>query len=208
MLPHALVLAALMLVASCPAPSTATCSAKVANAAGQLQLADCMGGTSTLQSILERLQQLEAEVRHLNSTAGLLAQLPVGSILLWAEETLPAGFVECDGNNGTPDLRGRVAVGAGQGPGLASRPLNTTGGVEQVTLTVGQIPAHTHAAATNAVQLNDDSPATENNGAADAGADARLVPAIVSVASTGGNQPHENMQPFVALKYIMKMAQN
>ena len=43
-----------------------------------------------------------------------------------------------------PDLRGRVVAGEGHGPGLSDIRLGQTGGVEQVTLTTGQLPAHLH----------------------------------------------------------------
>src|SRR5437667_3006666 len=46
---------------------------------------------------------------------------------------------------GLPDLRGRVPISSGQGPGLASYTLGQTGGTENVTLTAAQLAAHTHA---------------------------------------------------------------
>ena len=49
---------------------------------------------------------------------------------------------------GLPDLRGRVPIGAGQGPGLSNYVLGAKSGVEQVTLTGSQIPSHSHAAST------------------------------------------------------------
>ena len=52
---------------------------------------------------------------------------------------------------GLPDLRGRVPVHMGQGPGLTNYSLGQSAGAEQVTLTVNQIPAHTHTATANAV---------------------------------------------------------
>src|SRR3970282_1651492 len=50
-----------------------------------------------------------------------------------------------------PDLRGRIPIGMGQGPGLRNRVLSETGGTEAVTLTVQQIPAHSHAVDTSAL---------------------------------------------------------
>ena len=91
----------------------------------------------------------------------------VGEIRLFAGTFVPLGWAACDGQTmaisdndplfsliGTtyggdgqetfalPDLRGRAAVGYGQGPGLESYAMGESGGVEAVTLTVGQIPAH------------------------------------------------------------------
>ena len=67
------------------------------------------------------------------------------------------------GGNGTttfalPDLRGRAAVGFGQGPGLSNYDLGQSTGTETVTLTVGQMPAHNHMVAANAANGNVSSP--------------------------------------------------
>ena len=65
-----------------------------------------------------------------------------GMILLWYGNTgnIPSGFVLCDGNNSTPDLRDRFVVGAGS----AYSPGNT-GGSSSVTLSTSQLPSHTHS---------------------------------------------------------------
>src|SRR3984893_4324338 len=67
------------------------------------------------------------------------------------------------GGNGTtnfalPDLRGRAAVGFGQGPGLSNYDLGQSTGSEMVTLTVGQMPAHNHLVAANAATATASSP--------------------------------------------------
>lgn len=66
-----------------------------------------------------------------------------GMIILWYGNTgnVPPGFALCDGNNGTPDLRNRFVVGAGD----TYNP-NDTGGAISNTLTSDQIPTHTHSA--------------------------------------------------------------
>ena len=65
-----------------------------------------------------------------------------GMILLWYGNTgnIPSGFVLCDGNNNTPDLRDRFVIGAGS----AYSPGNT-GGSSSVTLSTSQLPSHTHS---------------------------------------------------------------
>jgi microcystin-dependent protein len=82
--------------------------------------------------------------------AALRAAVPTGFIGMWsgAVGAIPAGWLLCDGTNGTPDLRGRFVVGAG-GP-LA---VGTTGGqvsvnwsVDGHALTVSEMPSHTHGA--------------------------------------------------------------
>jgi microcystin-dependent protein len=65
-----------------------------------------------------------------------------------AVTSIPAGWALCNGqtSNGrtTPNLSGRFIVGAGQGTGLSNRNVGDTGGTENHTLTVGQLPAHNH----------------------------------------------------------------
>jgi microcystin-dependent protein len=95
----------------------------------------------------------------------------MGMIKLFAGTFAPQGWAFCDGSLiqinsnqalfsllgtqfggdgrttfGLPDLRGRVAIGAGNGPGLSPRPQAQKAGTEAVTLTTPQLPAHTHAA--------------------------------------------------------------
>ena len=65
-----------------------------------------------------------------------------GMIILWYGNTgnIPTGFVLCDGNNNTPDLRDRFVVGAGS----AYSP-NNTGGSSSTTLSTSQLPSHNHS---------------------------------------------------------------
>ena len=67
-----------------------------------------------------------------------------GMIILWsgAADAIPSGFVLCDGNNSTPNLSGRFVVG--YDASNSDYDVNDTGGSESVTLTINQIPAHTH----------------------------------------------------------------
>ncbi len=117
-----------------------------------------------------------------------------------------------------PDLRGRVALGPGNGPGLSSYREGQRGGIESVTLNTTEIPSHTHAAA-GTVQANFSpiNPATTSNPTggnfANAAANAfNTEPADVSMAAnnvnvtvgnTGGNLPHENRQPWLSMHYII-----
>ena len=67
-----------------------------------------------------------------------------GMIILWsgAADAIPSGFVLCDGNNSTPNLSGRFVVGYDASNG--DYDVNDTGGAENVTLTIAQIPNHKH----------------------------------------------------------------
>jgi microcystin-dependent protein len=105
-----------------------------------------------------------------------------------------------------PDLQGRVPVH--QGPGFV---LSQSAGEETVTLTVSQLPNHSHPlqASTNAASsLGTPTGATANTGTtflyAAPGANP-LDAAMNSLAPTGGNQPHENMAPFLCLNFIIAL---
>ncbi|GAB3399764.1 tail fiber protein [Schumannella luteola] len=108
---------------------------------------------------------------------------------------------------GLPDLRGRIALHWGQRPGGASRTWGESGGEVGHTLTVPELPGHTHVAAASSAAGTAASPAdavwaagAKPAYATSAGA-AQLSGAAVS--ATGGNQPHENRPPELALSYII-----
>ena len=127
--------------------------------------------------------------------------IPRGIIVAWTGQQAPAHWALCDGQNGTPDLRGRFILTAGQGALLTTRNMSTKGGAETVTLTEAQMPAHSHPFADNA-------PA----GYGSWGDMGTKRPGILNwqhipsnTQNKGGNQPHENMPPFYVLAYIMKL---
>lgn len=109
-----------------------------------------------------------------------------------------------------PDLRGRVPIHPEQGPGLTNRLLGETGGSETHVLATAEMPAHTHTVA-----------ASSANGAADSPAGrvmARSPAAIpqyaaspdadlsgMAVSNSGGDQPHNNMQPYLTVTYIIAL---
>jgi microcystin-dependent protein len=159
-----------------------------------------------------------------------MAQPYVGEIRMFAGNFAPSGWMFCEGQllpiseNETlfqligttyggdgestfalPDLRGRVPVHQGNSYTLAE-----TGGVESVTLTVNQIPAHSHAlAASNAlgdqVSPGGNLPAQSFN----------VVPfindaptgtfAATAVAPVGGSQPHDNFAPYLCVDFIISL---
>ncbi|MCZ4318149.1 tail fiber protein [Aequorivita viscosa] len=158
----------------------------------------------------------------------------LGEIVMFGGNFAPRGWALCDGQLlpisqnqalfsllGTtyggdgrttfalPELRGRVAMHAGAGPGLSPRPLGQKSGVENVTLTTAQIPAHNHAVVLNAKEEGDkDNP----NGAYIAGdgtnafgATSDIAMAAPQVGNTGGSQDHNNLQPFQCVNYIIAL---
>ena len=71
--------------------------------------------------------------------------IPIGGIIMWSGAfTLPSNWKLCDGNNGTPDLRGRFVLSSGSGSGLTARSVGQAGGAETVALTEEQMPSHSH----------------------------------------------------------------
>ena len=123
-----------------------------------------------------------------------------GMIILWsgAADAIPSGFVLCNGSNGTPDLRGRFVVGYHDGN--SDYDVNDTGGSESVTLTVNQLPAHTHTH-TKATHPAGSGPEQNQSGGPE---DRTNFGDTGTTSSTGGGQSHENRPPYYALCYIMK----
>ena len=160
-----------------------------------------------------------------------MAQPYVGEIRIFAGNFAPAGWMFCEGQllpiseNETlfnligttyggdgqstfalPDMRGRLPIHFGNGFTLAE-----TGGVEQVTLTVSQIPAHTHSvlATNDLASLANPSgaflgtAATSNKIYTTANPTIAMAPNLVS--STGGSQPHTNFQPYLCMDFIISL---
>lgn len=180
----------------------------------------------------------------------------ISTILIWPPNFAPSGWALCAGQLmaisqntalfsllGTmyggdgvttfalPDLRSRVPLGAGQGPGLSPYNVGQSGGSENVTLTTNTIAAHTHTATpaglsatapavTTVGTTNQPSPSVALAAPTDAArnplniyssatASQHLAPGTVtgsiSVGSAGGGQPHPNIQPFLAVNYIIAL---
>lgn len=139
--------------------------------------------------------------------------IPAGIILLWSgsQVNIPSGWVLCNGANGTPDLRDRFVVGAGN-----SYTVGANGGANSVQLSVLELPSHSHD-----VNVNDPGhihaltrlakPGGDGNGGR-WGVDGNggtftgsaTTGISISIQSTGSNFAHENRPPYWALCYIMK----
>ncbi len=164
-----------------------------------------------------------------------MSQPFLGQLMLFGGNFAPLGWNFCDGsivaiaNNdalfsliGTsyggdgqttfalPDLRGRVAMGMGQGPGLANYSLAQQGGVESVTLTATQLPAHTHpltasGGAATSPFASGNTPALSSTNVYHPGAPVAVAMSSQSCGAAGGNGSHDNMQPSLVLNWVIAM---
>lgn len=187
-----------------------------------------------------------------------MAEAYMGTIMAWAPTFAPRGWAFCSGQLlaiseysalfsllgttyggdaqitfGLPDLRGRVPIGAGQGPGLSIYRQGDKGGTEQVGLTTQQLAAHTHIANNSsftvalpacsgdattvtpgatmhlakAVGTDRDVPSTVNiysSAAPDTTVGGNLpVTGSITNDPAGGNLPHENRMPYQGVQYII-----
>lgn len=138
--------------------------------------------------------------------------LPQGSIFAWygTLSNLPLGFKLCDGTNGTPDLRDRFLVGAGQNYGIGE-----IGGADEIVITEEEMPAHRHFGAGVFAWGGFDA-GGPHNGVDSAGWNKGFGFCMgdnppfdgkeykFTTAESGGDQPHENRPPYFAVYYIMR----
>lgn len=158
----------------------------------------------------------------------------VGEIRMFGFPRVPSGWLPCNGQLlpisqnevlfsliGTtyggdgqttfavPDLRGRVPLHAGRGPGLSLRTLGETGGAERVTLTTAQISTHAHgfnATTTAASATTPDSSlalgalSDDSLYATDISDATPIALAPNSISASGGSAPHENLMPTLTVQ--------
>lgn len=110
-----------------------------------------------------------------------------------------------------PNLNGAAPMHRGQGPGLSLRDIGETGGSDHVTLLQSEMPAHSHALNASAAEAIDRTPANGrfaneiggiNSYAAPAGG-AAFAPQ--TVAPSGGDLPHNNLQPYLTLNFCIAL---
>jgi microcystin-dependent protein len=113
---------------------------------------------------------------------------------------------------GIPDLQGRAPMHAGQGPGITQNyQLGEKSGVESVTLSTQQIPVHNHALLASGdfgqnPQPQGGFPAQLNTGSMYIGpADPMANMNASSLSPIGGSQPHENLQPYLCISFILSL---
>jgi microcystin-dependent protein len=112
---------------------------------------------------------------------------------------------------GLPNLQGRAPMHAGRGPGLTDRRLGGSAGVETVTLSEAQMPAHTHTLRGSQAPADQDDPSSDTVVAQPVGPtiyapSANLTPmANQALPAAGGSQAHSNLQPFLVMNFIIAL---
>lgn len=168
-------------------------------------------------------------------TARAQAQPFVGQIAIVAFNFAPIGWAMCDGQLlaissntalfsliGTyyggdgvrtfqlPDLQGRVPVGQGEGVGLSPINIGQVGGTETVTLTVNQLPAHTHPLIASTLEAAVVSPTGSVLGSKArvplySAPSSLTTMSAESIGPTGGNQPVAIRNPYLGMTYIIAL---
>jgi microcystin-dependent protein len=168
----------------------------------------------------------------------------IGHVMIFGGNFAPVGWAFCQGqlleisqhnalsnligktyggdgstNFALPDLRGRVPVHMGQGPGLSNYQIGEAAGMERVTLTTQQLPPHPHDARVRSGVAGNTNAPTSNSVLADA-FQSGATPAYVygtnnnlnqvslatrSIQASGGNQSHENRQAYITLNFIIAL---
>lgn len=160
----------------------------------------------------------------------------IGEIKMMASNYAPTGWAKCEGQllpisqnqalfsllgttyggNGQttfalPDLRGRIPMHYGQGPGLSNYLQGEAAGSETNTLTVSQMPAHNHSIGANTADGNQNAPAGNvpantkllDKEYSDVASNTTMNPTMVGM--TGNNQPINNVQPYLTVTFIIAL---
>ena len=158
-----------------------------------------------------------------------------GEIRMFAGNFAPRGWAYCDGQLlatsqndalfsllgtiyggdgrttfGLPEMRGRIPIHQGSGPGLSPRSLGAKGGDENVTLTTNQLASHTHDFNANTADATEAAPlgkvlAKPSGIRIYRAADQNTNMAASSIANTGGSKPHTNLMPTLGIHFIIAL---
>jgi len=138
--------------------------------------------------------------------------LPSGAIILWSGSigSIPAGYYLCNGANGTPDLRDRFVVGAGNNYAVAA----TGGSADAIVVShnhtatsVVTDPGHAHTYQIATSKLNQSGSATgcfTNTTSATTSTEVTNISVATTISSSGNSGTNANLPPYYALCYIMK----
>ena len=174
---------------------------------------------TVLKNISTLMSELDEAKKH---------HVPTGSIMMWsgAITAIPSGWALCDGQNGTPDLRGRFIVGASNGEVTIDGArynylVGDMGGRHKVQLTINEMPSHNHGGETNGGTTDGSHihtiPVTSDTLTIDhsisgvtrartgTGKTSNDGAHTHTIQSQGGGGYHENRPAYYALAYIIKV---
>ena len=170
-------------------------------------MSDRLTSLEQLRMAAERSKAMSAQVAAAAADAIEEASIPAGVVVMWsgAQSSIPAGWVLCDGMNGTPDLRDRFVLGAGGRYGVGA-----SGGEETHKLTSGELAAHIHqleymsTMSPTGIEGHGDYnvPSVPNTGNSTIDINYTLIESDDGISR---GVPHNNMPPYYALCYIMKL---
>ena len=176
---------------------------------------------------LETNASLKSRLDTLTTKVNSIIPTPVGAIIMWTSTVMPdSNWLPCDGRLVSkttysalysrfgankfgadttsefrlPNMQGRFPLMTGGNTGAA---IAATGGAETHTLTVGQMPVHTHDFANRVVITSRDNPDFTGTRVAEANGTVRST--LASPNNAGGGQAHNNMPPWLALNFIIKV---
>lgn len=160
----------------------------------------------------------------------------VGEIRMFAGNFAPRGWAFCDGQLlavsqndalfslygtiyggdgvttfGLPDMRGRIPIHAGHGPGLSPRAIGSRAGTEQETVTINELPTHSHTFNGVNTPATENSPGSNETLAQSVGYDAYVPNENVTtmsnnnVSAVGGSRSHNNEMPFLCVNFIVAL---
>jgi len=150
---------------------------------------------------------------------GVNFSVPAGGIIMWSGATnaIPTGWVLCDGQNGTPDLRDKFVIGASDSSGDTSYPglsPNATGGSADAVVVEhthgitepngGQ--GHNHSMEYTNTGNNDGRSEESGDGGVSGSHDTSFATTGITINSQGVSGTNQNLPPYMALAYIMKTA--
>ena len=199
-----------------------------------------MSNTNEIEDKINKIYQADIQsIRNLSEVASTLQKegltipgnlkvngtfnyLPRGTIVAFTGKVSPDGWALCDGQNGTPDLRGRFIYGYGAGSG---KTLNHRSGSETHQLSISELPSHTHTinheenhshrynrqnTSTFRYCVGGDGSCRNKNFLSSPGGNTANTSSSAgkhthTMDSTGGNGSHNNMPPYHVLSYIMKL---
>ena len=158
----------------------------------------------------------------------------VGEIRMFAGNFAPRGWAFCDGQLlavsqndalfsllgtlyggdgretfGLPDLRGRIPIHAGHGPGLSEHRIGQKGGTEKVNVTVNQLPSHTHPMQGSEAGANQREPIgaapSQSAGPVYSRRSTDTPMHVQDISTVGGSRSHTNIQPFLCIHFIIAL---